>query len=289
MQQEVYADLLFLINFSMDFLCLFLTARILHHRLYPIYAISASAVGGVYSVASLFINTSVTLELAIDILVCAIICIIGFASPKQKLRQYFSIICVYVMCASALGGVMTALFNLLNKLNIPINSGGDNISSWLFLLFAAISGFAALRGANFLRRLPSGKTADVEILFCGQKLTLRGMTDTGNMLRDPIGGKAVIVTDIRSTLPLLPDAIRQAVISENIQQLHTIPPAYSGKIRLIPTRSVSGECLLIGLIPDKIIIHNNKGATNVSAIFAPAKLHDLPGDCTAIIPGELNT
>ena len=33
MGNEVYADLLFLVNFSMDFLCFYLCARLLHRPL----------------------------------------------------------------------------------------------------------------------------------------------------------------------------------------------------------------------------------------------------------------
>ena len=288
MQQEVYADLLFLINFSMDFLCLFLTSRILHHRLSPIFAALASALGGVYSILALFIVNVPFLQLLLDLLVCSLICILGFLSAKQSIKQYFRIIAVYILCASALGGIMTAMFNLFNKLNLPINHGGDHISAWLFLLLASISGITALKGTKFLRRLSSGKITDVEIIFCGQKLRLRGMTDTGNMLRDPILGKPVIVTDICTTAPILPTAIHQAVTQNKIEYLSDLPPQYSGKVRLISGKSVSGDCLLIGLVPDKIVIYNSRGAINISALFAPTKLHNLPDHCTAIIPGELN-
>lgn len=289
-QQEVYADLLFLINFSMDFLCLFLTSQILHRRLYPLWAMSASAVGGIYSIISLFINIHPLFQLSTDLLVCIIICIIGFfATPRPSIKQYLCVCGVYIICASALGGFMTAAFNLLNKLKLPINSGGDNISSWLFLLLAIISGITAMKGTKFLRRMTACKITEIEILFCGQRLKLRGIVDTGNMLRDPLGGKAVIVTDIDATLPILPDSIRQAILSDKIEYLNNLSSMYSGRIRLIPSQSVTGERLLIGLIPDKIIISNNRGCTDVAAIFAPAKLNALPDNCTAIVPGELNT
>lgn len=288
MQYEVYADLLFLINFSMDFLCLFLTARILRRRLRMIPALLASILGGLYSVIALFINTSKLLSVLTDIAVCSAMCTICFAARKQKTRQYLYAICIYLACAATLGGIMTALFNMLNKLNLEINSGGDNISSWLFLLLALVSGFAAVRGTNFLRRMPSGKTADAEIIFDGKHLTLHGMTDTGNILRDPASGKSVIITDVRATLPILPDAVRQAVVSGDVEHLGNLPPNYSGRIRLIPSETISGRRLLIGLVPDKILIHNEHGSSDVPAIFAPATLPELPNDCTAIIPGDLN-
>ena len=56
--QTVYADVLFLINFSMDFLVFYICARLSGRRLYPFRSALASALGGAYGVASLFINTN---------------------------------------------------------------------------------------------------------------------------------------------------------------------------------------------------------------------------------------
>lgn len=204
MQHEVWGDLLFLINFSMDFLCLYLTARLLHRRLRPLPALGAAVLGGVYSVAALFIETSRPISLLIDAAVCALMCAVAFARRGRRWRQLLSEIGVYLASAAALGGMMTALFNLLNRLRLPKNTGGDSISAWLFLLLALISGFTAWRGTGLLRGLRSRSFAEVEIVFCGRRLTLHGVTDSGNLLRDPITGRAVIITDTHSTLPLLP-------------------------------------------------------------------------------------
>ena len=49
MQIDVYADVLFLINFSMDYLCLYITARVLHRKMTLWRILSASALGGIYA------------------------------------------------------------------------------------------------------------------------------------------------------------------------------------------------------------------------------------------------
>ena len=50
MRTTVYADILFVINFSMDFLILYITGRLLHEKNIPRKLIFAAAAGGVYSV-----------------------------------------------------------------------------------------------------------------------------------------------------------------------------------------------------------------------------------------------
>ncbi len=288
MQHEVYGDLLFLINFRMDFLCLFLTARILHRRLRPFLSLGAAILGGVYSVLSLFLNVGRLAALFFDAAVCALMCGIAFAPRGRNIRQYMSEVGVYLASAAALGGLMTALFNLLGRLNLPVNSGGDNISAWLFLLLAVISGATALRGTNFLRKLPSRGFADVEIVFFGKHITLHGVTDSGNLLHDPISGRTVIITDMQSTLPLLPPGVRGAVVSGRLEQLEHVPREYAGRVRLIPGTTVAGSRLLVALIPDKIILRTRRGESEVPAMFAPASLPRLPDGCAAVIPGELS-
>ena len=57
MEQNVYVDLLFLIDFSMDFMCFYITSKILHRKISPIRTVLACILGGVYSVTVLFITT----------------------------------------------------------------------------------------------------------------------------------------------------------------------------------------------------------------------------------------
>ena len=53
---EVYADLLFLVNFSMDYLCAYLTAAMLRRRAEPWRLLISSTVGGIYAVLALFLR-----------------------------------------------------------------------------------------------------------------------------------------------------------------------------------------------------------------------------------------
>ena len=287
MQCEVYADLLFMINFSMDFLCLFLTARILRCRLRILSALIASIIGGVYSIVTLLIQPIQPVSFLADVAVCAIMCAICFVIKKSTIKQYIQTILIYLICAAVLGGIMTALFNLMNRLDISINSGGDNISSWLFLLLAIISGISAVKSTEFIKKKSNHKISEAEIIFENKRQIFKGMTDTGNILKDPASGRSVIITDTATTASLLPKELYSIISNGSIEQLSLLPPQYYRRVRIIPSNTISGHNLLIGIIPDKILLHTNTGISDVSAIFAPAKLSDLPENCNAIIPVDL--
>lgn len=289
MHEEVYADLLFLINFSMDFLCLFLTARFLRRKIRPVLITVSAVIGGAYSVLSLFLPFGVVISLLADAAVCALMCALTFRQKGKKFLQYLKEVAVYLLISTALGGIMTALFNLLNRFNLPLQSGGDSISSWLFFLLAIISGLAAIKSGNILKHLSSRKLLSVKIVFDNKSVTLTGMTDTGNIIRDPASGKPVIITDIKATLPILPEVLSRAVLTGKVDKITSIPAKYSTRVRIIPSVTVSGSKLLLGIVPDSIILSGERGDTDVSALFAPVSVPKMPEGCGAIIPGELNT
>ena len=66
MTQTVYVDLYFLINFSMDFLCFFLTSKLLSAKLSFGRTLVASTLGGIYANLALFLPVSVFFSLVID-------------------------------------------------------------------------------------------------------------------------------------------------------------------------------------------------------------------------------
>ena len=82
--ETVYADLLFLIDFSMDFLTLYIVSRVMKQKIKLIRMCSASAMGGVYSVLSLGINVNRWLSLIFDLFVCFVMCMTAFLEKSPN-------------------------------------------------------------------------------------------------------------------------------------------------------------------------------------------------------------
>ena len=78
MEKTVWGDLLFLVNFCMDFQCLFLTAKLLHRRFFAWRAALASALGALYAVAALFFQTAGGVAFLLDCLTCLLMCLMVF-------------------------------------------------------------------------------------------------------------------------------------------------------------------------------------------------------------------
>ena len=68
MKQTLYGDVLFLVNFSMDFLTLYITALILHRSVKKRRFVLSAAIGGVYGVAACFMGGALIFRIGSDVL-----------------------------------------------------------------------------------------------------------------------------------------------------------------------------------------------------------------------------
>jgi len=298
MGQVVYADLLFLIDFSMDFLCFYITARLLHRDLRLWRCLAGAAVGGIYSVAALFIRTNMFWGIVADLSVCAVMCLCAFGVPDRSMYGFFLRTSVYFGVSAGLGGFMTAIYSMLNRVNIEsedFSNVEDGVSVWMFGLMALISGIATMLWGRFFKSVSSVSVADVEITYEGKSISVRAFVDTGNMLSDPISGKAVIAVDKRK---LEQERIisRESLEGAIKRKTDGMSSRECRRVRLIPMETASGSSMLVAFEPDRVTVTvSDKGKerkkAEVRALFAPIEL-SLPADkmavgCSALLPQEL--
>ena len=296
MGQVVYADLLFLINFSMDFLCFFLTARLLHRKFSIWRSIAGAAMGGIYSVIILVLEMNIFWGISADLGMCALMCICSFGCARKSFYEFFICMSVYFCVSAGMGGFMTALYSLLNRIDLPpssVRNNGDDISIWFFGLLAAISGIATMLGGRFFRKSSSNQIANVEITYNGSVVSLNGMVDTGNMLSDPISGRPVIVVDEKKLERIVAKETLEGIASgeTNLMSENDLE-----KIRFIPIKTASGSGFMYAFNPErtKITILDKSGKTRsfeVNALFASSKLafdaDKCAAGCAALIPPDL--
>lgn len=295
MGSVVYVDLLFLINFSMDFLCFFVTARLLHRKFMIWRCILGAFVGGIYSVVILFYSMNYIPGMLADLGVCAIMCLFAFGCADKTLYEFCLCTSVYFGVSAALGGFMTAMYSLLNRLDLPLADIGasDGISVWLFGLLALASGLLSMLGGRFFRSASSVTVADVDITYLGKTVTVRAFVDTGNMLTDPLSGKPVIVVDKRAAEKIMSKGSLDAALNGGAG---IVSAEDLRGIRLIPSETASGRAILCAFDPERITVrvaNRKKGERSIeaNALFAPSEL-SFPPDrtalgCNALISPEL--
>ena len=287
MGQTVYVDLLFMINFSMDFLCFFLCARLLDRKLSLPRVLMASAIGGLYSNVALFIKIGKIFALVIDIGVCVLMCAVAF-HRKGKISTLPLNVLVYFAISMALGGFMTAIFNLLNKVNLPIEkNSSDGISVWAFSVLAIISAVITLVGGRFFKKRTSHKSADVKITYNGKSKTLLALADSGNLLREPISGKACIIADISSLSDILSKDMVSAARKKDISAIKNFSDRDAKSVRIVPIRTAGGEGILLALKVESVTVDSGHGESEVDAFIVLSDIKESADGRQALLPTEL--
>ena len=289
MEQTVYLDIFFLINFSMDFLGLFLSGKLLGKNIRLLRAIIAATVGGVYACASLFISSYLlgAASFFIDAIVCLLMAFIT-VFDRKAVKEPLSFALVYGAVSILLGGGMTALFNLFNKIGVDKLFGegnqSDGMSVWFFFFLAIFSAFFTVIGGRALKRKLMRKKGRIEIQYKGKSVSLLAICDSGNLLREPISRLPCIVVDTDSVADIFSDSLLRAVRSGNILDVSGEDKA---KIRLIPTATATGEAMLIGIRVDHILLDMGKGASEVFACIAFSREPIIANGAKALVPSEL--
>ncbi len=261
MEQIIYADILFIVNFSMDFLALYISSRLLHHNCHLASLIMAAGIGAVYGVTSLFLSGNGLLNTLINTAVALLMCYIVFGAVSI-LMLIRNTLCFYGI-SFLMGGVMTGIYNLANKgiigRGVVINGNSASLVSEIppmtFLIIAAASVLFSYVCSAVTARVKARKKASVYIRIGKRNVNITGLCDSGNLLCEPAGSLPCLICSLKSIEPLLPIGLIPLFRDMKLGLLEYTDPELAKRIRLVPMRSVGGSGIRPGIIPDEIRIN----------------------------------
>ena len=270
----------------MDLLCLMITASLLHRRVNRLRALLAAAVGGAYAAGALLLGLSGFWGFLTDTLIALALCAITFHTKQSSPWRTLKCLPILLLSSMTLGGIMTALYHLLNRLHLPLESlQGDGLSVWIFALVTAVSGVATLHGGHFRRRAQKTESITLQLTVFQKSITLHAMLDSGNLLRDPVSGRGVIVADLNRLAPILPPALFNACRTGKADAWLSTH-AEARITRLIPASGATGSRMLIAIIPEALSITKAKETYAADYLIAPTPLGEHAQGFDAIIPTE---
>lgn len=281
-ETEVYVDLYFLVNASMDLLCLAMTASILHRAVKRWRLFLAALLGGGWAVGVLLLGIDGAPGVVPDLLMAVLLAAVAFAEKNGRITRLLRDAGAYAFLSALLGGLMTVLYRFLNRLELPLEAlQGDGLSAWMFAILAAVAGFFTLRGGRLFRRSGAVRDVGLEITVEGRTAVLRALVDSGNLLTDPLDGRSVVLADPAKLLPCLSPMLAHA-----LEHPESAPPEYARRIRLIPAHSATGEGLLAAFAPDRLVIVTKKDRVTANDLVALSPLGGTAGGYDALIASE---
>lgn len=280
--QVIYADILFMINFSADYLALYLTGKILCLRPRRIRLILAALIGAIYALPAMLFVRQAWLLLFLSAAVLCLMVWISFC--YTGLRRYLRAILATLLISCLLAGAITLLYrgiaHLTRSLEIEADTGGKLL---VFLLLSLLSGGIILL-ANRLAGIGRAGNVSVTVTVGERRKTLLLLSDNACFLREPLSGKPVIILSVRGAEGLLPTALLEA-------EEGAIPMLHGNDRRryyTIPYHTVGGKRLMHGYRPDRIELRERGKTKSLSALIGlgDRQTADYQG-CDGIIPASL--
>lgn len=262
----IYGDVVLLINFIMDYLVLWATARLGQFKTTSGRLALASLLGATYALLVLWPDLHFLVTVAARggvsvIMILAAYRLTGF-------RHFLAAFVYFYLVAFAMGGAMLGAIYFFNSYSSSWVLGEGLFTflgnvPYLWLAAAAAAAFLLARwGALFIRRnfLRSFFQVPVIIRVGEKSLPLKALVDTGNQLRDPLTHKPVMIAEYQMLKPFFPEAVRQALeVKEGInftgltQSLSGSP--WAMRLHMIPFTSIGKtRGLLVGFRPDEVVI-----------------------------------
>ncbi len=268
LETVLYADVLFAINFSMDFISLW-AAALLGCKPRRALRMSAAAVfGGIYAVGSIAWGIHGPWQYISAAGASFIMCLISFGKcggVRGVLKQSALI----WGCGALLGGLMTAVLSLGRGGKLHTADGG---SVWIGAAAAAV-------GAVYITvRLITAKKGAGPLPLCmeyaGNHIRFDALCDSGNLMRDPISGDPVVLLSAALGKKLVGSENTRALLACDAEKL-----SESGiRFRLIPIKNSSGGSLCAAFRPDKVTAGSGRHAGSVQCLVALS-------DCTTVYFG----
>lgn len=285
MTPVVYIDILFIVNFMIDFVLLYITSRVCKCRAGLWRLILGAAIGGLYSCAIFFPYLSPAVCILGKVLFSA--ALVSVFVSGFRLRRFLKAYAMFWAVSVVFGGTVFAICLLTNvgvRLGAVFSNGEFYMQLGIVELFAAI--VLASGGIFLFTRLCRKNFAKDRIILplllsVGEKrVQVKALIDTGCELCDPVDGKPVILVWEGAVNGLFDSDVKQKLGMYNRGTEHGFLPrtdelAEYG-IYMIPFSSVGAKS---GMLPAVRL----NGATDMSGKF---NIED--GCCMAIVSFPLS-
>ena len=254
---EIYAERLFLINFSALFLCLLPSVHVCGIRFCRHAA--ASAAGAAFASAAF----------ASDGATAAVLTLLGYtAASLIAFGPHIRGILIFLTTVLLMYAAVTLEISFFkNSAEIILKNGVMyfDISPPVFAAVFLIS-LPAVTALDFARaRLHRKSKYTLTIFKNGRTASVTALYDSGNLLRDPKTKRQVIL-----------------VCRNELEELDTDGILTSEAPVIIPYRSLGHSGAVIGFVPDKIMLDGNKEINNAVIGISEERFAD---GCGALIGG----
>lgn len=266
----VYLDIIFLENLCINCIILLATAIICKNAISITRILLSSLIGSIYAVVVYLSISQFFSSIILKILLS--VCMVHIAYNPKNVKMLLKQLILFYLTSFTFGGVAFALLYFVKPQNILIKNG-VLIGTYpiKIALTGVIVGFIIITVAfkNYKKKLSKKDMfCNITIEFRNRIKTVNAMIDTGNLLKEPLSGKPVIIVEKESLKELIPEEILNNVEKIILGEYNINLNEYASKFRVIPFTSLGKENgLLLGLKIDNLQIDYDEQENNIKDVF----------------------
>jgi len=255
----IYADVLFGINFFLDFVLLWGTAKFGNFPCRMRRLLPAAFLGAVYGVGILVPQWQMFYNLGGKIGFSFLMVLIAFG--RQPILRFIKSVVYLYLISFAMAGAVLGGVSLLNSSGLRLP---ENLPiPWVALIFAVAAALILARwGIGYLRRTwhQDSCITQGEIWFNGKSVCCNLLLDTGNELSDPATGKPVMVMEYETLKKILPEDFCtrfEACGGSDVTKILSVNNGafWQRRLRLVPFHAIgSNGGMLLGFSPDLVVL-----------------------------------
>lgn len=217
MEVKIYVDVLFIINFIIDYILLSVTSFFVKKTPKIFKMCLSASMGAVYSATVFFIPMSTFVSLPFSAAVAFLMVAIAFGVNKASLLLKNTAI-FYLVCAVTAGFGFSLVFAGKAGTNYAVNNGifyaDINAYTLLFIFIISVATIHIATGYIKKQKIKSGYLYTVTIEKDGRRVSDTALFDSGNFLTDPISQKSVVIAEWQSVSGLFSEnKITEAIVA----------------------------------------------------------------------------
>lgn len=245
---KIYIDVLIIVNFALCFCLIGFTAHITHYKISSPRHFISSLIGSLTCLSIVTSNIFAIVFIKSFFSIIMIVFAFSIISPRRILRQLF----VYLICNAVLVSILYIFWYLSKSKTIYIINYTVYFDlPLLTLIFSIVALYALI--SLFQMIIDSVKfKSDIyslDIMIKGKRFSLKGLSDSGNLVKDFVNLKSVIVCK-----------------SKKMCEAFDLDKALEAGFRIIPYSTASGEGILYAVKPESVIIKSASGLNKTADV-----------------------
>lgn len=270
----IYADQMFVENFIMNFIILYMTARFCSMDVKWYKLSTGASIGAIYVIFSyvfLFYNNPMILA---KIVLSFLMVYVSFI-PKN-IKTFFRMLTYFYIITFFIGGISFGIAYFFNV--VTIYDGGILYVEEFPVILVAIGSLVAFILGKYIisfikyRKKMEGSIYKIKIKIMGESLELNAFYDSGHNVREPFTNYPVVIIEKSVLRDIIPNKIIKNIENDSFD----FNNEWKSRLRVIPVSTVSNEKnVLPGFKLDEFLIcidSEEKEIKNVIVAICDKKL-----------------